>query len=387
MADKRDYYEVLGVDKGADEDTIKKAYRTQARKYHPDLHPGDTACEEKFKEVTEAYEVLSDPEKKSNYDRFGHAGVDPSYGGMGGMEGMSGGFSDMGDLFENLFGGVFGGGMRSAGPNAPRQGRDISVGVNLSFMEACTGKRMEVKIQRMEKCPDCNGNGTAGGAAAEVCRDCQGRGTIRVSQRTPFGIMPQTKTCPHCGGKGKVITNPCGKCRGAGRVRAPKTIMVDVPAGIDNGQTLRVSGQGDCGINGGPNGNLNVSVTVRPHPIFNRDGYDVHCEIPLTYMQAVLGDEITVPTIDGNVKYKVGEGTQTGTIFRLKGKGIQNLPRSSNDQRIQRGDQYVKVMVEVPKGLTKKQKDLLKQFEASLTEKNYAKRQSFFEKIKEKLNS
>ena len=375
MAEKRDYYEVLGVQKGADEETIKKAYRAMARKYHPDLHPGDKECEEKFKEVTEAYEVLSDPEKRQKYDQFGHAGVDPSYGGMGGMGGMQGGFADMGDIFDNLFGGVFGG-SRSSSANAPRQGKDVNVGLNISFDEACNGKQAEVKIQRMERCADCAGTGAAGDSSPEICPDCHGRGTVKINQRTPFGMIAQTKTCPHCGGKGKVITNPCNKCKGAGRVRVAKTIKVDVPAGIDNGQTLRVSGQGDAGINGGPSGNLNVVINVRPHPLFVRDGYDIHCEIPITYMQAVLGDDITVPTIDGHVKYHVGEGTQTGTVFRLKGKGVRRLHRTDN------GDQYVKVVVEVPKNLTKKQKDLLKAFENSLSDKNYAKRQSFVEKLK-----
>lgn len=380
MAEKRDYYDVLGLQKGAGEDEIKKAYRAQARKYHPDLHPNDKECEEKFKELTEAYEVLSDSEKRSAYDQFGHAGVDPNYGGgMGGMGGM-GGFGDVGDIFENLFGGMFGGGRSTSSANAPRQGRDISVGVNLSFMEACTGKKAEIKIQRMERCPDCGGSGAAAGTSADICRDCQGRGTIKSTQRTPFGMISQSKPCPHCGGKGKVITTPCGKCRGVGRVRTPSTIMVDIPAGIDNGQSLRVSGKGDSGLNGGPSGNLIVTVNVRPHPLFVRDGYDIYCDIPLTYAQAVLGDEITVPTIDGNVKYRVGEGTQTGTKFRLKGKGVKRL------QRTDRGDQYVTVSVEVPKDLTKKQKELLKQFEESLSEKNYAKRQSFFDKLKEKFN-
>lgn len=379
MADKRDYYEVLGVDKNADDDTLKKAYRSLARKYHPDLHPGDKECEEKFKELSEAYEVLSDPDKKSTYDRFGHAGLDPNYGG-GGMGGGMGGFGDVSDIFENLFGGVFGGGMASSNANAPRQGKDVNVGINISFMDACNGKREEIKIQHMEGCPDCHGTGSAGGSNAELCRDCQGRGVVKVNRRTPFGVISQTDTCPKCNGKGKVITNPCGKCRGVGRVRVPKTVMVDIPAGIDNGQTLRVGGQGDCGINGGPSGNLNVNIKVRPHPLFQRDGFDVHCEIPITYTQACLGDEITVPTIDGSVKYNIGEGTQTGTVFRLKGKGIRKLRRTDN------GDQYVRVVVEVPKNLSKHQKEMLQEFEKSLSEKNYAKRQSFFDKLKEKLS-
>ncbi len=382
MADKRDYYEVLGIQKGATEDEIKKAFKKKAREYHPDLHQDDPSCEEKFKEVNEAYEVLSDPEKKQRYDQFGHAGVDPSYGGAGGDMGGFGGFGDVGDILEGIFGGgIFGGGSKASSANAPKRGSDINVSVVISFMEACRGKKQELKVNRMAVCDACRGSGADGGTSAEICPDCQGRGSVKSTQRTPFGMISSTKPCPHCGGKGKIIKNPCTKCRGVGRVRTAKTVSFDIPEGIADGQTIRLSGQGDCGINGGPSGNLNVTISVKGHPLFTREGYDIHCEIPVTYTQAVLGDEITVPTIDGNVKYTIGEGTQTGTVFRLKGKGVKKLDRAD------RGNQYVKINVEVPKNLTKKQKDLLKAFENSLNEKNYAKRQSFFEKLKEKLSN
>ncbi len=380
MADtKRDYYEVLGIQKGATEDEIKKAYRKKARECHPDLHPDDPSFVEKFQEVNEANEVLSDPQKRQRYDQFGHAGVDPSYGGgdMGGF----GGFGDMGDILENIFGGFgFGGGTSRSSANAPRRGADINESIVISFMEACRGKKQELKVNRMAVCETCRGSGADSGTSAEVCPDCQGRGSVKTTQRTPFGAISSTKPCPHCGGKGKIIKNPCNKCRGAGRVRTAKTVSFDIPEGIADGQTIRLSGQGDSGVNGGPAGDLNVTISVKPHPLFTREGYDIHCDIPVTYTQAVLGDEITVPTIDGNVKYTIGEGTQTGTVFRLKGKGVKKLNRSD------RGNQYVKINVEVPKNLTKEQKKLLKAFESSLNEKNYAKRQSFFEKLKEKFD-
>lgn len=376
MADKRDYYEVLGVSRSATDDDLKKAYRQLARQYHPDLHPDDPTAEEKFKEITEAYEVLSNSEKRQIYDQYGHDGLEN--GGMG--SGM-GGFSDVSDILESLFGGMggmFGGGrMASANASAPRQGKDIQTSTTIDFMEACNGKSQNVQIQRMETCPDCHGSGSAGDGGSEICPDCQGRGTVKATQRTPFGIISSSKPCPHCGGKGRIIKSPCQKCRGAGRVRVTKNISVDIPAGIDDGQMIRVSGMGDSGVNGGPSGNLLVAVNVKAHPVFQREDYDIHCDIPITYAQAVLGDEIVVPTIDGNVKYRISEGTQTGTVFRLRGKGVKKL------QRADRGDQYVKVYVEVPKGLNKKQKEMLQQFEASLETKNYAKRDSFFKKLKD----
>ena len=381
MAEKRDYYEVLGIQKGASEDEIKKAFRKKARENHPDLHPDDPSYVEKFQEINEANEVLSDPEKRARYDQFGHAGVDPSYGGgAGGMDGF-GGFGDMGDILENIFGGFgFGGGSTRNNANAPRRGSDIQETVTISFMEACQGKKQEVKLNRMTICESCNGTGSAAGSSVDICPDCQGRGNVKTTQRTPFGAISSTKPCPHCGGKGKIVKNPCSKCRGGGRMRVQKTVSIDIPAGIDNGQTIRLGGQGDCGINGGPSGDLLLNVNVRNHPIFTREGYDIHCDIPVTYMEAVLGSEITVPTIDCDVKYNISEGTQTGTVFRLKGKGVKKIRRTD------RGDQYVKIYVEVPKNLSKKQKDLLKAFEASLSKKKYAKRQSFFEKLKAKLD-
>lgn len=384
MAEKRDYYEVLGIQKGASEDEIKKAYKKKAREYHPDLHPDDPTCEEKMKEANEAFEVLNDPEKKARYDQFGHAGVDPNYGGGdGGFGGFSGGFGDMGDILESIFGGFgFGGGANrgSASANAPKRGTDIQESVTISFMDACKGVNKEIKINRMCTCETCKGTGADEGTTAEICPDCHGRGSVKTTQRTPFGAISSSKVCPHCNGKGKIIQNPCPNCRGIGRVRMQKTVSVDIPAGIGDKQTIRLGGQGDCGVNGGPSGDLLLNVNVRSHSLFKRDGFDVHCEIPVTYAEAVLGAEITVPTIDGDVKYNISEGTQTGTVFRLKGKGIQKLQRSD------RGNQYVKINVEVPKNLTKKQKDLLKAFEDSLNEKNYAKRQSFFEKLKKKFD-
>lgn len=384
MADnKRDYYEVLGLQKGASEDEIKKAYKKKAREYHPDLHPDDPTCEEKMKEVNEAHEILSDPEKKARYDQFGHAGVDPNYGGGGGgFGGGFGGFSDMGDLFENIFGGFGfgGGGSARASANAPRRGSDINESITIEFMDACKGKKQELKVKRIVSCEACGGSGAEKGSSAETCSDCQGRGSVNVTQRTPFGTISSTKVCPKCAGKGKLIKNPCSKCVGMGRVKAQKTINFDIPAGIAEGQTIRLGGQGDCGANGGPAGDLNVTVFIKKHPVFTREGYDIYCDIPVTYTQAVMGGEIIVPTIDGNQKFNIGEGTQNGDKFRLKGKGVQKL------HRVDRGNQFVTITIEVPKNLTKKQKELLQKYEESLSEKNYAKRQSFFEKIKEKLD-
>lgn len=383
MADKRDYYEVLGLQKGATDDEIKKAFRKKARENHPDLHPDDPSYVEKFQEINEAHEVLSDPEKKKRYDQFGHAGVDPSYGGGGGMGGFSGGmsgFGDMGDIFENIFGNFGFGGSSRSNANAPKRGSDIQTSVLISFMEACSGVKKEIKVNRMSTCEACKGTGADGTSSSEVCPDCQGRGTVKITQNTVFGAIASTKTCPHCSGKGKIIKNPCQKCRGMGRLKVQKTVSFDIPAGIDDRQTIRLSGQGDCGVNNGSNGDLLINVSVKSHEIFKRDGFDIHCDIPVTYMEAVLGAEITVPTIDGDVKYTISEGTQTGTVFRLKGKGVKKL------QRAERGNQYVTIYVEVPKNLTKKQKDLLREFEASLSEKNYAKRQSFFEKLKKKFD-
>ncbi len=385
MADKRDYYEVLGVSKSATDEELKKAFRSMAKKYHPDLHPDDKEAEARFREVNEAYEVLSDKDKRQRYDQFGFAGVDPNYGaGQGGGAGYGyggaysgGGFGDFGDIFESFFGGGFGGGAGRSNVNAPRRGQDIRVNVNLSFMEACNGVKKNVRFSHFEKCSDCNGSGAKAGTSAKTCPDCNGSGTVRVNQRTPLGVFQTTKTCDRCGGKGKVIENPCPSCSGQGRVKKTLTKEIEIPAGIDDGQTLKVSGAGDSGFNGGSNGDLNVRVSVAEDDIFEREGYDVYTEIPISYMQATLGDEITVPTIDGKVKYKVPEGTQTGTVFRLRGKGIKRLYRTD------RGDHYVTVKVEIPKNLTKKQAELLRAFDESLEPKNTSASKSFFEKMKD----
>ncbi len=387
MAEKRDYYEVLGLKKGASEDEIKKAFKSMARKYHPDLHPDDKEAAEKFKEINEAYEVLSDSEKRARYDQFGHAGVDPNYGGGAGAGGFSGfgGFGDVGDIFDSIFGGGFGGfgGGRStaSSANAPHRGGDVNANVTIDFMEACKGAKKKMRVTHMVKCDQCNGTGADANTKTSSCTECHGQGSVRVNQRTPFGVISTTKVCPRCGGRGKIVTNPCSKCRGSGRQRVTTDIELKIPAGIDNGQILRVSGQGDAGLNGGPNGDLNVSVTVRPHELFTRSGNDIFCEIPISYAQAVLGDKVTVPTIKGKVEYEIPEGTQSGTKFRLRGEGVKYLGRESY------GDQYVTVVVEVPKRLTKQQKELLKKFDDCLEEKNQAKRQNFFEKLKRRFEA
>lgn len=383
MADKRDYYEVLGVPKDASADDLKKAYRKLAKKYHPDMNPGDKTAEAKFKEVNEAYEVLSDSTKRQRYDQFGHAGVDPSYGaGAGGAGGFGGGFGgfDVGDIFESFFGGGFGGfggSTRTRNPNAPIRGNDVNVTIGLAFMEAAKGCKRQIQVQRLEKCETCDGSGSKSGTAPQTCPDCGGTGQIKVQQRTPIGVIQTSRTCPKCSGKGKIIKEPCPDCRGMGRVRRTRTLEVSVPAGIDDGQTFVLRGQGDQGVNGGPAGDVNIMVTLRPDTLFERDGFDVWCDIPITFSQAVLGDEIVVPTIDGKVKYTVPEGTQSGTVFRLRNKGIAYVNGRG------RGDQYVKVNIEVPRNLNAKQKDALKKFEELSSEKNYEKRKSFFEKLRD----
>jgi molecular chaperone DnaJ len=375
---KRDYYEILGVNRGATEEEIKKAYRKEAKKYHPDLNPGDKEAERKFKEVNEAYEVLSDSQKRARYDQFGHAGVDPNFGAGGAGAGGFGGFDfgDLGDIFEGFFGGGFGT-SRRANPNAPRRGNDIHTSYTIGFFEACKGVKKEIDITKMDTCSECHGSGARAGTHANTCPDCSGSGQVRITQRTPLGSITTTRTCSRCGGKGKIIEQPCPKCSGSGRMRVAKKIVVDIPAGIDDGQTISLRGQGDNGINGGPPGDLNITISVRPDALFRREGYDIWCEIPITYTQAVFGDELTVPTIDGKVKYTIPEGTQPGTVFRLRGKGVQRLNGRGT------GDQFVEVTVEVPKNLTKAQKDALKLFEESLTEKQYEKRKGFFDKIKD----
>ncbi len=377
--DKRDYYEVLGVDKNASEDDIKKAFRTLAKKYHPDVNPGDKTAEAKFKEVREAYEVLTDQEKRSRYDQFGHAGVDPSYGaGDGGFGGgYGGGFGDfdLGDIFGSFFGGGFGGGTQQR-RNAPQKGQSVRTSIVISFEEAAFGVKREIHINRSESCSDCGGSGAEKGTSAEKCTVCGGSGQVHTTKRTPLGNFSTTAPCQACGGTGKIIKNPCKKCRGTGSVRNQRTIVVDIPAGIDEGQTISVRGQGDAGINGGPAGDVLITVSIRPHAVLTREGTSVICEVPITFVQAALGAQIEVPTLDGNVIQNIPEGTQTGTVFRLRGKGIPEL-RSKN-----RGDQFVRVTVEVPKGLNSKQKDLLRQFGEAVGDNSYAERKKFFDKWK-----
>ena len=358
MADKKDYYESLGLNKDAAEEDIKKAFRQQAKKFHPDVNPGNARAEARFKEINEAYEVLSDPEKKSRYDRYGHAGVDPSYGAGGGFGGF-GGFGDMGFDLGDLFGSIFGGGTSSRNRNAPRKGERIRAELIITFEEAAFGCEKEVSVMRVEGCDDCTGTGCKEGTVAEKCTECNGRGTVSTQQRTPFGVMQSTADCPKCSGRGKIIEQPCSKCRGLGLVRRNRSIKVSVPAGIDDGQTISIRGQGSAGSNGGEAGDLYVTISVLNHAVFERDGYSVLVDIPISFAQAALGAEIEVPTLDGKVKYTVPEGTQTGTVFRLRGKGITSLRGGS------RGDQYVTVNVSVPKALSDEQKELLRQFAAT----------------------
>ncbi len=358
MADKRDYYEVLGINKGATEDEIKKAYRKVAKECHPDLHPGDKDAERRFKEANEAYEILSDSEKKERYDRFGFAGVDPNYGagtdaGFGGF-GFGGMDFDLGSIFDTFFGGG-----QTRDQNAPRQGENIRASITVGFEEAAFGCEKEIKINRIEACDECSGSGCEKGTAAEICPDCHGTGTVRTVRQTAMGAFSSTTRCSKCGGRGKIIREPCRACRGSGVQRKQRTIKVSIPAGIDDGQAISLRRQGNSGMNGGPAGELILTVAVRPHSLFERQGTSVLLEMPVSFAQAALGAEIEVPTLDGRVKYTMPAGTQTGTVFRLKGKGIPSI-----NSKV-RGDQYVTVFVDVPRNLTARQKELLKEFEDS----------------------
>ena len=371
---KRDYYEVLGVSRGASEAEIKKAYRKLAKENHPDLHPGDKEAEARFKEVNEAYEVLSDADKKARYDQYGHAGVDPNFGAGGGFDG-SFDFGDLGDIFGSFFGGGFGGGRRT-NPNAPQRGESIRLSLAISFEEAAFGCEKSVTVERMETCETCHGNGCAPGSTPEVCPECHGTGTVQVRRQTPMGVFATSSPCTRCGGKGKIIHQPCKDCHGTGAVRKRKTIQASIPAGIDNGQTISIRGQGNAGKNGGPAGDLLITITVRPHELFRREGTSVLCEAPITFAQAVLGAELEIPTIDGKVKYELPEGTQSGTTFRLKGKGIPALNGRG------RGDRYVTVYIETPRNLNKEQREALKKFAESMGDSNYEARPKFFKKFK-----
>ena len=391
MAEKRDYYEVLGIGKNATDAEIKSAYRKLAKKYHPDLNPGNKEAEEKFKEVNEANDVLSDPQKRQRYDQFGFAGVDPNYAAAngGGAGGFGGGFGgvDLGDIFGDIFGGGFGGGFSGFGggsstrtANVPRKGHDIQASVILTFEEAAHGCSKKITINRQDTCPDCGGTGAAKGTSPETCPDCGGRGYVVTQQRTPFGVMQSQQPCSHCGGRGTIIRNPCKTCRGTGKTAARKSLEINIPAGIDDDQNIALRGQGDAGSNGGPAGDVIVHVTVKADPMFERDGYDVTIHVPITFSQAVLGDDVEVPTVDGRIVQHIPEGTQSGTKFRLRGQGIQYLNGRG------RGDQYVIVDVEIPKKVTRAQREALKAFEDSMKEDNYEKRKGFFKTLRDRFS-
>ena len=376
---KRDYYEVLGVGKDASADEIKKAYRKSAMKYHPDRNPGDKDAEEKFKECGEAYEVLSDPDKKARYDQYGFAGVDPNFGagagGYGGGFGGFGGFSDFGDLGD-IFGDFFGGGRsRGSQQSAPRRGENVMSRLELTFEEAAFGCEKEVSAQRIENCAACKGTGSADGVI-ETCQQCRGTGQVRMVQNVMGMQIQSNATCPSCSGRGKIIKTPCNTCKGKGKVRKTNRVKVKIPAGVDNGQSVRVRGEGCVGMNGGTNGDLLVEIYIKRHQIFTRQDYDVLCEVPITFTQAALGAEIEVPTLDGKVKYEIPEGTQTGKEFVLRDKGI---PEVGNARR--RGDHRFTVVVETPTKLTREQKELLRQLEGTMDET--PKRKKFIDNLKD----
>ena len=381
MADKRDYYEVLGIDKGADDTAIKKAYRNLAKKYHPDMNPGNAEAEQKFKEVNEAYSVLSDPDKKAKYDQYGHAAFDPSAGGgYGGYGGFSD-FGDIGDIFSSFFGGGFGGGFGGSSNrrNAPQRGEDIGVRVTLTFEEAAFGTKKDISFNKIQKCDECHGSGAEKGTSAETCPTCHGSGQKRVMQRMGGMQFQTTVTCDNCRGTGKIIKNPCSNCRGTGYVKITKKLAVDIPAGINEGERIALRGQGSDGRNGGPAGDLIIQISIKPHKIFRREGYDVYCDVPITVAEATLGAEIDIPTLEGDQKYNIPEGTQPGTQFTLRGKGIQNLNYPNR-----KGDLIFTTVVEIPRGLSSKQKEHMRAFAESCGEGNYKKRTSFFKNIFDK---
>ncbi|UZJ80593.1 molecular chaperone DnaJ [Fictibacillus sp. KU28468] len=366
---KRDYYEVLGLDKNASSDEIKKAYRKLTKQYHPDVNKEADAAE-KFKEVREAYDTLKDPQKKAQYDQFGHTDPNQGFGGFGGAGADFGGF---GDIFDMFFGGG-GGGRRN--PNAPRQGSDLQYNMNLKFEEAVFGKETEIEIPKEETCGTCHGSGAKPGTHPENCTHCKGTGQLNVEQNTPFGRIVNKRVCQYCSGTGKLIKEKCGTCHGKGKVTTTKKVKVKIPAGVDNGQQIRLSGHGEPGVNGGPAGDLYVVFRVLPHEFFERDGDDIFCEMPITYAQAALGDEIEVPTLHGRIKLKIPAGTQTGTHFRLRGKGVQNVRGRGQ------GDQHIQVKVLTPTKLSEKQKQLLRDFAEIGGDVPDEHEESFFDKVK-----
>lgn len=370
---KRDYYEVLGVNKNATEEELKKAYRQVAKKYHPDLNPGNAEAEAKFKEANEAYAVLSDADKRRKYDQFGHAGVDGNGFGGGGFN-----YTDMdfSDIFSSIFGGGFGGSSRRR--SGPQRGADLRYGMSISFMEAAFGVEKDITIDKEDTCTSCNGSGAQPGTSPETCPTCHGSGRIQQQTQTLFGMTMVTRDCNTCGGRGTIIRTPCAACHGRGRMRIRKTIHVKVPAGVDTGNRLPIRGEGEPGTRGGPYGDLYIEFKVAKHDIFTRTGADTYCEVPISYSQACLGGEIDVPTIDGPMKYTIKEGTQPGETVDFRGKGIPYV--NSNGAR---GKHTCKFVVEVPTRLNEEQKKLLRSFEGTLTERNYAKKSGFFKKVKD----
>ncbi len=369
---KRDYYEVLGVEKGAGEREIKKAYKKLAMKYHPDRTQGDKSLEEKFKEIQEAYEVLMDPRKRAAYDQYGHAGVDPNRGGGG----FGGGSADFGDIFGDVFGDIFGGG-RGGRQSRARQGSDLRYNLELSLEEAVRGKDVEIRVPTLVECDSCHGSGAKKGSSPTTCPTCHGNGQVQMRQ----GFFAVQQTCPTCSGKGKIISDPCNKCHGNGRTEKTKTLSVKIPPGVDTGDRIRLSGEGEAGENGAPAGDLYVQVHVKEHKIFQRDGSNLYCEVPLSFTTAALGGELHVPTLDGKVKLKVNPETQTGRMFRLRGKGVKSVRSGIT------GDLMCKVVVETPVNLSSRQKELLKEFEDSLGSgsdkaKHRPKEQGFFDGVK-----
>ena len=380
MADKRDYYEVLGVSKDADDASIKKAYRALAKKYHPDMNPDNKEAEAKFKEVNEAYDVLSDSDKRAKYDQYGHAAFDPASagGGYGGGFGGFGDFGDIGDIFGSFFGGGFGGGS-SRRANAPTRGEDVSARVNISFEEAVFGVKRDVSFAKIQKCPDCSGSGAKKGTQPETCKACGGTGQKRITQRLGGMAFQSTTTCNECRGSGKTVKDPCQNCRGTGYIKVNKKLSVSIPAGIDDGERIALRAQGCDGRNGGPAGDLIITVNVKPHAIFERDGYNLYCEVPITVAEATLGAEIDVPTLEGNQKFTIPEGTQPNTRFTLRQKGV---PYVNNSGR--RGDIIFTVNIEIPKGLNEKQREKMREFADACGENNYSKKTGFFKRMFDK---
>lgn len=379
MADKRDYYEVLGVDKNADDATLKKAYRKLAKKYHPDMNPGDKEAEAKFKEATEAYSVLSDADKRRQYDQFGHAAFENGGGGAGGGFGGFDFGGDMGDIFGDIFGDLFGGGGRRRANNGPMKGANLRAAVNIMFQEAITGCDKELEINLKDPCKKCNGTGAKPGTSPETCKKCNGSGQVVMTQQSMFGMVRNVTVCPDCQGTGKIIRDKCPDCRGTGFTSSRKKIQVSIPAGIDDGQSIRIRDKGEPGTNGGPRGDLLVEVRVARHPIFQREDMNIFSSANISFAQAALGGKIRIPTVDGDVEYEVKPGTQPNTRIRLKGKGVPSL-RNKNI----RGDHYVTLTLQVPTNLSSESKEALRKFDETLGGSGTTpKKKSFKEKIKE----